>query len=54
MRFIYCACVICFILNDWSKIDVDKSIEYIKDSLVGYLFEERYKKIYTQFFKIKF
>ena len=32
MRFIYCACCISFILNDFSGIDIKKSIEYIKKS----------------------
>ncbi|CAD5115920.1 DgyrCDS4851 [Dimorphilus gyrociliatus] len=33
MRFIYCASVIFHILDDWSKIDVHRSVRYIKDSL---------------------
>ncbi|CAG8482797.1 6958_t:CDS:2, partial [Scutellospora calospora] len=30
MRFVYCACAISYILNDFSGINVDKAIEYIK------------------------
>eukprot|EP01083_Nonionella_stella_P002231 6420_1 len=29
MRFIYCACVISHVLNDWSGIDVDKATQFI-------------------------
>ncbi|XP_029208313.2 geranylgeranyl transferase type-1 subunit beta-like isoform X1 [Acropora millepora] len=32
MRFIYCACCISYILNDWSGIDVPKVVQYIKKS----------------------
>lgn len=32
MRFIYCACTICYLLDDWSGIpDVDQAMEYISD-----------------------
>ncbi|KAI9485896.1 MAG: geranylgeranyl transferase type-1 subunit beta-like protein [Benjaminiella poitrasii] len=30
VRFIYCACSISFILNDWTGIDIDKTVEHIK------------------------
>mmetsp|Transcript_10837 Transcript_10837/g.13713 ORF Transcript_10837/g.13713 Transcript_10837/m.13713 type:complete len:428 (+) Transcript_10837:17-1300(+) len=30
MRFLYCACAISFILNDWSGVDADKAVEYIR------------------------
>jgi len=30
MRFVYCACAISFMLNDWDGIDVDKTISYIR------------------------
>ncbi|RHZ89892.1 hypothetical protein Glove_9g99 [Diversispora epigaea] len=32
MRFIYCACVISYILNDFSGINVEKAVDYIKKS----------------------
>lgn len=32
MRFIYCACCVSHILNDWSGFDIEKAVEYIKDS----------------------
>ena len=35
MRFVYCACCICHMLNDWSGIDVDKAVSYIVQSLVS-------------------
>lgn len=34
MRFVYCASCICYILNDWSGMDIEKSIEYIRRSMV--------------------
>jgi geranylgeranyl transferase type-1 subunit beta len=30
IRFVYCACCISFILNDWSGIDKTRTIEFIK------------------------
>lgn len=35
MRFVYCAVVICHLLDDWSAIDVEKSVEFITESLVS-------------------
>jgi len=32
MRFLYCASVISYILNDWSGINIDKAINFIKKS----------------------
>jgi len=32
MRFLYCASVISYILNDWSGINIEKAIEFIKNS----------------------
>eukprot|EP01121_Diplochlamys_sp_Union-15-3_P020740 TRINITY_DN8172_c0_g1_i1.p1 TRINITY_DN8172_c0_g1~~TRINITY_DN8172_c0_g1_i1.p1 ORF type:complete len:308 (-),score=38.50 TRINITY_DN8172_c0_g1_i1:37-960(-) len=32
MRFVYCACSISYILNDWSGIDKEKAVKYIKSS----------------------
>ncbi|KAK3710399.1 hypothetical protein QZH41_012317 [Actinostola sp. cb2023] len=32
MRFLYCACCISYILNDWSGINMDKAVEYIVKS----------------------
>lgn len=34
MRFIYCACCISYILNDWSGVDIPRVIQYIKKSMV--------------------
>lgn len=34
MRFVYCAAVICYILQDWSGMDTEKTIEYIMRSMV--------------------
>ena len=36
MRFVYCACCICYMLNDWSGIDLDMTVDYIKKSMVRY------------------
>ena len=35
MRFIYCACCVCYILNDWSPIDQDRAAQFILKSQVG-------------------
>ncbi|BES87689.1 Protein geranylgeranyltransferase type I, beta subunit [Nesidiocoris tenuis] len=32
MRFVYCACCICYILQDWSGMDMDKTLSYIRGS----------------------
>ncbi|XP_022900196.2 geranylgeranyl transferase type-1 subunit beta [Onthophagus taurus] len=32
MRFIYCAACICYILDDWSGIDIEKTTKYILNS----------------------
>ena len=34
MRFIFCACSISYMLNDWSGVDVENAVKYIQDSLV--------------------
>lgn len=33
MRFVYCAACICYILQDWSAMDIQKVIEYIQKSV---------------------
>ncbi|XP_061673448.1 geranylgeranyl transferase type-1 subunit beta isoform X2 [Syngnathoides biaculeatus] len=33
IRFIYCAASICYMLDDWSGMDIQKAIEYIRSSL---------------------
>ncbi|XP_017774658.1 PREDICTED: geranylgeranyl transferase type-1 subunit beta [Nicrophorus vespilloides] len=33
MRFVYCAACICYILNDWSGMDVEKAVDYILKSI---------------------
>ena len=35
MRFIYCACCISYMLQDWSGIDEEKVVQYIKSSQVS-------------------
>ena len=30
MRFLYCACVISYLLNDWSGVDIPKAVNYIR------------------------
>lgn len=50
MRFIYCACCISYILNDWSGVDIPRIVQYIKKSrvinsfLVNYAFQGRYEE----------
>ncbi|XP_039614882.1 geranylgeranyl transferase type-1 subunit beta [Polypterus senegalus] len=33
MRFVYCAACICYMLSDWSGMDVKKAIDYIRRSM---------------------
>ena len=37
MRFVFCACCVCYILNDWSGMDMKKAVGFIKRSQVEYL-----------------
>jgi len=30
MRFLYCACSVCYMLHDWSGVDTEKVMQYIK------------------------
>ena len=32
MRFLYCACAISYLLDDWSGVDVGKAVGYINAS----------------------
>jgi len=34
MRFVYCACAICAMLQDWSGMDRDKVVQYVLASQV--------------------
>lgn len=36
MRFVYCASCICYMLNNWSGMDMKKAISYIRRSMVSY------------------
>lgn len=33
MRFVYCAACICYMLNDWTGVNVDKMVQYIRRSI---------------------
>lgn len=33
MRFVYCAACICYMLDDWTGVDIDKMVAYIKRSI---------------------
>lgn len=35
MRFVYCCAAICHMLNDWSAIDIEKTVQFISQSLVS-------------------
>ena len=35
MRFVYCACCISYMLQDWSGIDKDRAVKFIQASLVS-------------------
>ncbi|KAG2466561.1 CC112 protein, partial [Polypterus senegalus] len=45
MRFVYCAACICYMLSDWSGMDVKKAIDYIRRSMLLEVFQ------YTNFEK---
>jgi geranylgeranyl transferase type-1 subunit beta len=32
MRFVFCACAVSEILNDWTGFDIDKAVEFIRKS----------------------
>lgn len=34
VRFVYCACSICYILQDWSAINIETATNYIINSIV--------------------
>ena len=34
MRFVFCASCVCYMLNDWSGMDIHKTVDYIKRSQV--------------------
>ena len=38
MRFVFCASCVCYILNDWSGMDVKKAVGFIKRSHVEPLY----------------
>lgn len=35
MRFVYCACCICYMLNDWGQVNKTSMGRYITDSIVS-------------------
>ncbi len=37
MRFVYCAACVCYMLRDWSAMDVEKAVQFIKASKVSVL-----------------
>uniref|UniRef100_A0A9L0TU14 Protein geranylgeranyltransferase type I subunit beta n=1 Tax=Equus caballus TaxID=9796 RepID=A0A9L0TU14_HORSE len=45
MRFVYCASCICYMLNNWSGMDMKKAINYIRRSMLLKIFQ------YTNFEK---
>lgn len=36
MRFLFCAASICYILDDWSGMDIELSVQFILESMVIY------------------
>jgi geranylgeranyl transferase type-1 subunit beta len=38
LRFLYSACAICYILNDWSAMDIPKATEFILSCIVSFRF----------------
>lgn len=39
MRFVYSAACICYILQDWSGMDIEKAFDFIKKSVVCIAFD---------------
>ena len=35
MRFVYCACCVCYMLKDWSGMDRERSCDFIRNSMVS-------------------
>lgn len=35
MRFVYCAACICYMLNDWSGMNVEKAVQFVQKSQVS-------------------
>ena len=35
MRFVYCACSVSYMLNDWNGVNKDTAVEYIRNSIVS-------------------
>lgn len=44
MRFVFCAACICYMLRDWSGMDTQKAVEFIKCSQVS-LSSQSYQNI---------
>lgn len=42
MRFVYCAACICYMLDDWSGMDVDKTTKYILSCTVSCFWSTNY------------
>lgn len=37
MRFVYCAACVCYMLDDWTGMDMDKTVSFILQSMVSLL-----------------
>ena len=37
MRFVYCACCVCHLIDDWSGLNKAEAVKFIRDSLVRLL-----------------
>ena len=38
LRFVYCACCISYILDDWRGINTESMLKFIRDCMVGFLY----------------
>ena len=36
MRFVYAACCVCHVLDDWRGVDQERAVQYIKKSQVQF------------------
>jgi len=44
MRFVYCAACICYILQDWSGMDIERTMNYITRCMVRKAFAHIFAK----------
>ncbi|XP_066145147.1 geranylgeranyl transferase type-1 subunit beta isoform X1 [Euwallacea fornicatus] len=48
MRFVFCACSISYILNDWNGVDVEKMVDFILKSIVSLIIRKLFVKCWLK------